>query len=65
MAVKEPGIFTKLLPAMYNPRAVKGVMEMAVVANQLGSIKLLLKAGISGCIMLMTEVSLFYGLVAL
>ncbi|ETI22723.1 hypothetical protein G647_06799 [Cladophialophora carrionii CBS 160.54] len=47
MAVKRPEILRKILPAMHNPRAVKGVMEMAVVANQLESIKLLLKAGIS------------------
>ena len=47
MAVKRPEILRKVLPAMHNPRAVKGVMEMAVVANQLESIKLLLKAGIS------------------
>jgi ankyrin repeat protein len=47
MAVKRPEILRKLLPAMHNPRAVKGVMEMAVVANQLESIKLLLNAGIN------------------
>lgn len=47
MAVKRPAILRKLLPALHNPRSVKGVMEMAVVANQLESIKLLLKAGIS------------------
>lgn len=47
MAVKRPEILRKLLPAMQNPRAVKGVMEMAVVANQLESIKLLLNAGVN------------------
>jgi ankyrin repeat protein len=47
MAVKRPAILKKLLPALHNPRSVKGVMEMAVVANQLESIKLLLQAGIS------------------
>ena len=47
MAVKRPEILRKLLPAMKNPRAVKGVMEMAVVANQLDSIKMLLKAGVN------------------
>jgi len=47
MAVKRPAILKKLLPALHNPRSVKGVMEMAVVANQLESIKLLLAAGIS------------------
>lgn len=47
MAVKHPEILKKLLPAVHNTRAVKGVMEMAVVANQLESIKLLLAAGVS------------------
>lgn len=47
MAVKRPAILRKLLPSLHNPRSVKGVMEMAVVANQLESIKLLLAAGIS------------------
>ncbi|EXJ90959.1 hypothetical protein A1O1_04066 [Capronia coronata CBS 617.96] len=47
MAVKRPEILRKLLPHVSNPRAVKGVMEQAVVANQLESIKLLLKAGVS------------------
>ncbi|EOO03340.1 putative ankyrin repeat domain containing protein [Phaeoacremonium minimum UCRPA7] len=47
MAVKRPNILKKLLPSVENPRAFKGVMEMAVVANQLESIKLLLQAGVS------------------
>lgn len=47
MAVKRPLILKKLLPKVHNPRAVKGVMEMAVVANELESIKLLLAAGVS------------------
>jgi ankyrin repeat protein len=47
MAVKRPEILRKLLPEMSNPRAVKGVMEMAVVANQMDSIKLLLSAGVN------------------
>ncbi|KIW95692.1 uncharacterized protein Z519_04277 [Cladophialophora bantiana CBS 173.52] len=47
MAVKRPEMLRKLLPSLSNPRAVKGVLEMAVVANQLESIKLLLKAGVS------------------
>ncbi|EXJ66932.1 uncharacterized protein A1O5_10127 [Cladophialophora psammophila CBS 110553] len=46
MAVKRPEMLRKLLPSLSNPRAVKGVLEMAVVANQLESIKLLLKAGV-------------------
>ncbi|RMZ82971.1 hypothetical protein DV737_g1835, partial [Chaetothyriales sp. CBS 132003] len=47
MAVKQPAILKKLLPKVHNPRAVKGVMEMAVVANKLESVKLLLAAGVS------------------
>lgn len=47
MAVKQPAILRRLLPTLAEPRAFKGVMEMAVVANELDSIKLLLKAGVS------------------
>ncbi|KAJ9144160.1 Ankyrin [Pleurostoma richardsiae] len=47
MAVKRPAILKKLLPAVKDPRAFKGVVEMAVVANQLESVKLLLGAGVS------------------
>lgn len=47
MAVRQPKILKNLLPALAEPRAFKGVMEMAVVANQLDSIKLLLRAGVS------------------
>jgi ankyrin repeat protein len=47
MAVKRPAILKKLLAATPNPRAFRGVVEMAVVANQLESVKLLLAAGIS------------------
>ncbi|KAL7624786.1 hypothetical protein AAE478_006358 [Parahypoxylon ruwenzoriense] len=47
MAVRQPTILKRLLPALAEPRAFKGVMEMAVVANQLESIKLLLRAGVS------------------
>ncbi|KAI0132628.1 ankyrin repeat-containing domain protein [Xylariales sp. AK1849] len=47
MAVRQPIILKRLLPALAEPRAFKGVMEMAVVANQLESIKLLLRAGVS------------------
>ncbi|KAI2627619.1 ankyrin repeat-containing domain protein [Hypoxylon sp. NC1633] len=47
MAVRQPAILKRLLPALPEPRAFKGVMEMAVVANQLESVKLLLKAGVS------------------
>jgi len=47
MAVKQPPILKKLLDATGNPRAFRGVIEMAVVANQLDSIKMLLAAGVS------------------
>jgi ankyrin repeat protein len=47
MSVKQPAILKKLLAATPNPRAFRGVVEMAVVANQLESIKLLLAAGVS------------------
>ena len=47
MAVKQPAILKKLLAAIPNPKAFRGVVEMAVVANQLESIKLLLAAGVS------------------
>ena len=48
MAVKRPQILAKLLSHISNPRSIpKGVMEMAVVANELESVKLLLEAGVS------------------
>jgi ankyrin repeat protein len=47
MAVKRPAILKKLLATVPNPSSVRGVIEMAVVANQPESIKLLLKAGVS------------------
>jgi ankyrin repeat protein len=47
MAVKRPTILKKLLAATPNPRAFRGVVEMAVVANQLESVKLLLASGVS------------------
>jgi ankyrin repeat protein len=47
MAVKQPSILKKLLASTPNPRAFKGVIEMAVVAGQLESVKLLLAAGVS------------------
>lgn len=47
MAVRQPAILKRLLPALAEPRAFKGVMEMAVVANELESVKLLLGAGVS------------------
>ncbi|KAI0203281.1 ankyrin repeat-containing domain protein [Astrocystis sublimbata] len=47
MAVQYPDILRVLLPALKQPRAFKGVMEMAVSANKLESVKLLLEAGVS------------------
>lgn len=47
MAVKQPAILKRLLPALAEPRAFKGVVEMAVAAGQLESVKLLLRAGVS------------------
>ena len=47
MAVKQPSILKKLLAATPNPRAFRGVVEMAVCAHQLESIKMLLAAGVS------------------
>ncbi|TGJ84404.1 hypothetical protein E0Z10_g4371 [Xylaria hypoxylon] len=47
MAVQYPMILKRLLPALAQPRAFKGVMEMAVSANKLDSVKLLLAAGVN------------------
>ncbi|KAI0157152.1 ankyrin repeat-containing domain protein [Hypoxylon sp. FL1284] len=47
LAVQYPRILERLLPALAKPRAIKGLMEMAVVANQLESVKLLFNAGVS------------------
>ncbi|OGM48651.1 ankyrin repeat-containing protein [Aspergillus bombycis] len=47
MAVRSPTLLQQLLPAVTDLSAHKGVMEMAVLANQLDSIKLLLAAGAS------------------
>lgn len=47
MAVRNPEILSRILAVLPEPRAFKGVMEMAVVANQLESVKLLLAAGVS------------------
>jgi len=47
LAVYEPEILELILPYLKEPRAYKGVMEKAVVANQLPSLKLLLAAGVS------------------
>ncbi|RCI10484.1 hypothetical protein L249_4451 [Ophiocordyceps polyrhachis-furcata BCC 54312] len=47
IAVRHPAILKRILETLPEPRAFKGVVEMAVVANQLDSIKLLLAAGVS------------------
>lgn len=47
MAVSSPRILKRILSVMPEPRAYKGVLEMAVHANQLESVKLLLAAGVS------------------
>ncbi|KAF5686264.1 ankyrin 3 [Fusarium circinatum] len=47
MAVRNPPVLKRILSVLTEPRAFKGVMEMAVVANQLESVKLLLAAGVS------------------
>lgn len=47
MAVQSPPILQLLLPVVTDLSIHKGVMEMAVLANQLESIKLLLEAGAS------------------
>ncbi|ESZ90496.1 hypothetical protein SBOR_9126 [Sclerotinia borealis F-4128] len=47
MAVHNPHILTRILSVLPSPRAYKGVLEMAVHANQLESVKHLLAAGVS------------------
>ncbi|KAM3065094.1 hypothetical protein ACMFMG_006148 [Clarireedia jacksonii] len=47
MAVSHPPVLKRLLSVLPEPRAYKGVMEMAVHANKLESVKLLLAAGVS------------------
>ncbi|KAG6038085.1 hypothetical protein E4U41_004572 [Claviceps citrina] len=47
MAVHNPEVLARILAVLPEPRAFKGVMEMAVVANQIESVKLLLAAGVS------------------
>ena len=47
MAVRRPAILAKILAVVPDPRNFRGSMEMAAKANQLESIKLLLKAGVS------------------
>jgi ankyrin repeat protein len=47
MAVRNPPILKRILSVLAEPRAFKGVMEMAVTASQLESVKLLIAAGVS------------------
>ncbi|KAF4120574.1 Ankyrin repeat [Geosmithia morbida] len=47
MAVHTPSILRRILHVLSEPRAFKGVVERAVVANQLESVKMLLAAGVS------------------
>lgn len=47
MAVRYPEILKRILAVLQEPRAFRGVMEMAVAANQLESVKLLRAAGVS------------------
>jgi ankyrin repeat protein len=47
MAVRQPAVLKLLLPAVADPRTFKGLMERAVVATQLDSVRMLLAAGLS------------------
>ncbi|KAK0108057.1 hypothetical protein ONS95_002878 [Cadophora gregata] len=47
MAVAKPPILKKLLAVVKEPQAFKGILEMAVHADQLESVKLLIAAGVS------------------
>jgi ankyrin repeat protein len=47
MAVKRPNILAKLLPHITPAKILSGAMELAVVADQLESVRLLVKAGVS------------------
>ena len=47
MAVHQPPVLAKLLPRIPTNRIIKGAMEMAVVAGQLESVKLLIAKGVS------------------
>ncbi|TQV89954.1 hypothetical protein V2A60_008055 [Cordyceps javanica] len=47
MAVRHPEILKRILAVLQQPRAFKGIMEMAVAANQLESVKALRAAGVS------------------
>lgn len=47
MAVKSPKILAKLLPHISKSKIIKGALEMAVVADQIESVKLLLAKGVN------------------
>jgi len=47
MAVAKPPILKRLLTVVKEPQAFKGIMEMAVHADQLESVKMLIAAGVS------------------
>ncbi|KFG77851.1 ankyrin repeat domain containing protein [Metarhizium anisopliae] len=47
MAVHNPDLLSRVLAVLAEPRAFRGVLERAVCANQLESVKLLLAAGVS------------------
>ena len=47
MSVKRPDMLKALLDVVHNPTTIHGLIEQAVQVNQLESIKMLLKAGVS------------------
>jgi ankyrin repeat protein len=47
MSVKQPAMLEELLAVVHSPKSIHGLIEQAVMVNQLESIKLLLKAGVS------------------
>lgn len=47
MAVRNPLVLKRILAVVDRPQAFKGIIEMAVHANQLESVKLLIAAGVS------------------
>ena len=46
LAVKNPAVLARLLPHITTKKIIKGALEMAVVADQLESVKLLLAKGV-------------------
>ena len=47
IAAEHPALLERLLPHVSKPRAVRGVLERAVAAGELASVKMLLAAGVS------------------